>query len=143
VRILAIDPGRVRLGLALSDPEGIIAQPLRTLRRRSPAEDMQALLGLVAQYEVELVLVGLPRLMDGTLDVAAREAQTFGAEIARTTGRQVEYWDERLTTVEAERLLLAQGKRRQQRRATVDQIAAALLLQSYLNYRRRQGGANG
>ncbi len=144
MRILAIDPGRVRLGLALSDPSEVIAQPLEVLIRRSPAEDMEALRRLMDKHEVELVVIGLPRLMNGSLDAAAREAQAFGEEVARTTGRPVEYWDERLTTVAAERLLIAQGKRRRHRRATVDRVAAALLLQSYLDYRgRASGGAHG
>jgi len=145
VRILAIDPGRVRLGLALSDPSGVIAQPLEVLTRRSPAEDLEALRRLMDKHEVELVLMGLPRLMNGSLDAAAREAQAFGEEVGRTTGRPVEYWDERLTTVAAERLLVSHGKRRRHRRATVDRVAAALLLQSYLDYRggRASGGAHG
>ncbi len=137
--MLAIDPGTVRLGLALSDPSGTIAQPLVVLRRRSLGEDLAALRQIVTEHGVELVLIGLPRLMDGTLDVAAREAQAFGAEVGRATGRPVEYWDERLTTVAAERHLIAQGKRRAKRRADVDRVAAALTLQSYLDYRVGRG----
>lgn len=142
MRILAIDPGRVRLGLALSDPSGIIAQPLEVMIRRSPGEDLKALRHLMDKHAVELVLIGLPRLLNGSVDAAAREAQAFGAEVAEATGRPVEYWDERLTTVAAERLLVAHGKRRRDRRATVDRVAAALLLQSYLDYRagRASGG---
>jgi len=96
---------------------------------------MAALRTLVAEHEVERVVIGLPRLMDGRLDAAAAAAQEFGTQLARATGRPVEYWDERLTTVAAERYLVAQGKRRRQRRAEVDRMAAALLLQSYLDYR--------
>jgi putative Holliday junction resolvase len=77
--------------------------------------------------------------MDGRLDAAAAAAQEFGTQLAHATGRPVEYWDERLTTVAAERYLVAQGKRRRQRRAEVDRMAAALLLQSYLDYRGRRG----
>ncbi len=140
MRILAIDPGKVRLGLALSDPSGVIAQPLDVLLRRSPEEDLMALRRLMDERDVELVVIGLPKLMDGSMDVAAREAQAFGAEVGRATGRPIAYWDERLTTVAAERLLIAHGKRRDQRRATVDRVAAALLLQSYLDYRLRGSG---
>jgi putative Holliday junction resolvase len=138
-RVLGIDPGTVRIGLALSDPSGVIASPLSVLTRRSAAEDMAALRTLVAEHEVERVVIGLPRLMDGRLDQAAAAAQEFGTQLARATGRPVEYWDERLTTVAAERYLVAQGKRRRQRRAEIDRMAAALLLQSYLDYRGRRG----
>jgi putative holliday junction resolvase len=143
VRILAIDPGTVRLGLALSDPSGVIAQPLSVLRRRSPKEDLVALKRVVDDHQVERIVIGLPKLMNGTLDVAARDAQAFGAEVERATGRPVAYWDERLTTVAAERHLIAQGTRRLKRRASVDQIAATLLLQGYLDYQagRGPGGA--
>jgi putative Holliday junction resolvase len=142
VRILAIDPGTVRLGLALSDPSGKIAQPLSVLARRSEAEDLKALAELVDRYEVGLIVVGLPRLMDGRIDTAAKEAQTFGAQVAQATGRPVAYWDERLTSVAAERFLIEQGKRRSKRRQEIDRVAATLLLQGYLDYRagRAPGG---
>lgn len=139
MRVLGIDPGTVRIGLALSDPTGVIAQPLSVLTRRSPAEDMAALGKLIADHEVERVVIGLPRMMDGRLDAAAAAAKEFGSELARVTSRPVEYWDERLTTVAAERYLVAQGKRRRQRRADVDRMAAALLLQSYLDSRGNRG----
>jgi putative Holliday junction resolvase len=141
-RVLGIDPGSVRIGLALSDPSGVIAQPVTVLTRRSPAEDMAALRRFIDEHDVDRVVIGLPRLMDGRLDAAAKTAQEFGKELARLSGRPVEYWDERLTTVAAERYLVAQGKRRRQRRADVDRMAAALLLQSYLDYRgsRASGG---
>ena len=139
MRILGIDPGSVRIGLALSDPTGLIAQPLTVLTRRSAAEDMAALRRLMGEHDVDRVVIGLPRLMDGRLDAAAAAAQEFGNALARATGRPVEYWDERLTTVAAERYLVAQGKRRRQRRADVDRMAAALLLQSYLDHRGSRG----
>lgn len=138
-RVLGIDPGSVRIGLALSDPSGVIAQPVTVLTRRSPTEDMAALRRFIDEHEVDRVVIGLPRLMDGRLDAAAKTAQEFGKELARLSGRPVEYWDERLTTVAAERYLVAQGKRRRQRRADVDRMAAALLLQSYLDYRGSRG----
>jgi putative holliday junction resolvase len=139
VRVLAIDPGSVRLGLALSDPTGVIAQPLMVLVRRSPEEDLRTLKKVADDHQVDRIVVGLPRLMDGTLDVAAAAAQAFGAEVERVTGRPVAYWDERLTTVAAERHLLAQGQRRLKRRANVDRVAATLLLQAYLDYQAGHG----
>jgi putative holliday junction resolvase len=139
LRILAIDPGSVRLGLALSDPSGTIAQPLSVLSRRSEVEDLKALVDLVARHEVGAIVIGLPRMMDGRLEVAAREAQAFGARVEQATGRPVAYWDERLTTVAAERYLIEQGKRRSKRRQEVDRMAATLLLQGYLDYQRGRG----
>ena len=139
MRVLAIDPGTVRLGLALSDPSGTVALPLSVLRRRSGPEDLKELNKIMAEHDVELVLVGLPRMMDGRIDSAARDAQAFGADVGRATGRPVEYWDERLTTVAAGRYLIAQAKRRARRRDDVDRMAATLLLQGYLDYRGSRG----
>ena len=142
MRILAIDPGTVRLGLALSDPSGTIAQPLSVLARRSEPEDLKALVELVERHDVGIIVIGLPRLMDGRLDAAAQQAQAFGDQVARATGRPVAYWDERLTSVAAERYLIEQGKRRSKRRQEIDRMAATLLLQGYLDYRagRAPGG---
>ena len=139
MRILAIDPGSVRLGLALSDPSGTIAQPLSVLSRRSEAEDLKALVDLVARHDVGAIVIGLPRMMDGRLEAAAQEAQAFGTRVEQATGRPVAYWDERLTTVAAERYLIEQGKRRSKRRQEVDRMAATLLLQGYLDYQRGRG----
>lgn len=139
MRVLAIDPGTVRLGLAVSDPSKIIAQPLTVLVRRSEAEDLRELAKLVEQHEVDEIVIGLPRTMDGKLEAAAKEAQDFGQRIENATGRPVAYWDERLTTVAAERYLIEQGKRRSRRRQEVDRMAATLMLQGYLDYQRRRG----
>ena len=137
MRVLAIDPGTVRLGLALSDPSGTIAQPLSVLKRRTEAEDLKTLAELIKKYQVEQIVVGLPRTMDGRLDAAAKHAQAFGARVGEASGRPVAYWDERLTTVAAERYLIEQGKRRGKRRQEIDRMAATLLLQGYLDYQRR------
>jgi putative holliday junction resolvase len=145
MRVLGIDPGSVRIGLALSDPSGTIAQPLSVLRRRSLPEDLQALRRICEEQAVDRIVVGLPRQMDGRLAAAAQNAQAFGDALEQATGRPVSYWDERLTTVAAERHLLAQGVRRAKRRADVDRIAAALLLQAFLDYQGRKdpGGRDG
>lgn len=135
--MLAIDPGTVRLGLALSDPSGTIAQPLAVLHRRSEAEDLSTLARLVDEHAVEQIVIGLPRTMDGRLEAAAKDAQAFGAQVGERTRRPVAYWDERLTSVAAERYLIEQGKRRNQRRQEIDRMAATLMLQGYLDYQRR------
>ena len=139
MRVLAIDPGTVRLGLALSDPSGTIAQPLSVMARRSEPEDLKALVELVARHGVDQIVIGLPRMMDGRLERAALDAQAFGTRVEQATGRPVSYWDERLTTVAAERYLIEQGKRRSKRRQEIDRMAATLLLQAYLDYQRRRG----
>ena len=84
-------------------------------------------------------IVALPRTMEGRLEAAALQAQAFGSKVEQATGRPVAYWDERLTTVAAERYLIDQGKRRSKRRQEVDRMAATLLLQGYLDYQRGRG----
>jgi putative Holliday junction resolvase len=133
VRILAVDPGTKRVGLALSDPSGTIGSPLTTL----PAEPAASLAERVAQVAsaegAEKIVVGLPRNMDGTHGPAAAAAQRLASALRTSTGLTVDTFDERLTTVAAERSLIDAGARRARRRQTVDQVAAALLLQGYLD----------
>ena len=115
-----------------------------TLNLKHPRgkEILKALTDLVERHEVGMIVIGLPRLMNGRIDAAAQQAQAFGAQVAKATGRPVAYWDERLTSVAAERYLIEQGKRRGQRRQEIDRMAATLLLQGYLDYRagRAPGG---
>lgn len=135
-RVLAIDLGARRVGLAVSDPSGRIAQPAGTVERRSTAQVIEAIARVVEGLEVERIVVGLPRNMDGTEGKAARTARRFGARLQRRTARPVEFWDERLSTVEAERVLSSvRGVRRRQVR---DSVAASLILEGYL--RRRRAG---
>jgi len=123
VRVLAVDPGSRRVGLAVSDPTGTIAQPLATI----PAAKAK---------EAARIVVGLPRRMDGTFGPEAKAARDLADAIRHASGLPVELVDERLTTAAAERSLLAAGMRREKRRANIDRVAAALLLQSHLDSRR-------
>jgi putative Holliday junction resolvase len=121
-----------------------VTRPVRSrsrcvLSRRTEAEDLAVLKELVERHEVGQIVVGLPRTMGGRLEAAALQAQAFGARVEQATGRPVAYWDERLTTVAAERYLIEQGKRRSKRRQEVDRMAATLLLQGYLDYQRGRG----
>jgi putative Holliday junction resolvase len=137
-RILAIDLGERRMGLALSDPLGLTAQGLPTAERRSKREDLNFLESLVRRHEVSLILVGNPLNLDGSEGPQSAKARSFAAELARRTGVEVELWDERLTSVEAESRLggIASSRvDRAQRRARVDQLSATILLQSYLDTR--------
>jgi putative Holliday junction resolvase len=136
VRILAIDPGSKRVGLALSDPSATIAQALATI----PAEPAGSLAARIAQIartsEAARIIVGLPRRMDGSRGPEANAAQALADAIRKASGLPVELVDERLTTVAAERSLIAAGVRRDKRRLSVDKVAATLMLQGHLDRRR-------
>ena len=136
MRILAIDPGSKRVGLALSDPTATIAQALATL----PAEPVATLPLRIAQVartnEAARIVVGLPRRLDGSRGPEARAAQVLADAIRKESGLPVEMVDERLTTVAAERSLIEGGIKREKRRLTVDRVAATLMLQAPLDRRR-------
>ncbi len=140
MRILALDHGSVRVGVAVSDELKTIAQPLEFI----PAEPFAALLArlreILRDKEVELILVGLPRNMDGTLGPAAQKAQAFVTALQEAIKVPIKTLDERFTSVQANRLLIQAGVRRERRRQKVDQMAAAILLQSYLDG--LEGGSN-
>lgn len=135
LRVLAIDYGQRRLGLAVSDEAGAFAFPAGTLERRGRARDLAALRQLAAERGVERVVVGLPLHLDGRAGPEARAAEAFAADVAQATGLPVETFDERWTTREAERSLREQGlsgRRGHRRREAVDAVAATLLLRSWL-----------
>jgi putative Holliday junction resolvase len=138
-RILGIDLGTKTIGLAVSDEAATIAQPLRTLRRVGPRKDVEAVARVVAEWEIERVVLGDPLEMDGSPGRLADEVARFANALAETTGLPVETWDERLTTVAAERALIEGNVRRGQRRKVIDQVAAALILQGWLDRARRAG----
>jgi len=133
MRILALDHGTVRIGVAISDELKMIAQPLEFI----PAEPFAAFVGRLQQIlrekEVELILVGMPRNMDGSYGPAAQKVREFIAALQETITLPVRTWDERLTSVQANRMLIQGEVRRKDRKQKVDKIAAAILLQSYLD----------
>jgi putative holliday junction resolvase len=133
MRILGIDHGTKRVGLALSDETETIAQPLGFLPAEPPAALMDGLKKTVAEKNVEEIVVGLPRNMNGTYGPAAEKAREFVAALQQVVTIPIRTWDERLTTVQAHRALIETGMRRQTRKERVDQTAAAILLQSYLD----------
>ena len=136
MRILAVDPGSKRVGLALSDPTATIAQALATV----PAEPAATLATRLAQIartsEAAPIVVGLPRRLDGSHGPEAKAAHSLADAIRKESGLPVELVDERLTTVAAERSLIAGGVRREKRRLSVDRVAATLMLQAHLDRRR-------
>lgn len=132
-RVLAVDLGARRIGLAVSDPLGLTAQGLATLERRNRRDDLAALKRLAGQYQVEMVLVGHPLHLSGRAGKQSELAEAFAEDLRRRLGLRVQMWDERLTTAEAERVLRASGMGLEKRRRAVDRMAAVLLLQSYLD----------
>jgi putative holliday junction resolvase len=137
-RLLAIDLGEVRIGIALSDPGQVVASPAETLHvpRDQDAPAVDALVDAVARHEAAGVVVGYPRRLDGREGAAAQRARRFADALAERTGLPVALWDERFTTVEAERVLLEGDVSRADRKATVDRVAASVILQSVLEAQR-------
>jgi putative Holliday junction resolvase len=133
--VLAVDPGTRRVGLAISDPTGTIAQPLTTLVAEPQETLAERLAETARRNEATRIVVGLPRNLDGSIGDAARSARALADALRRASGLPVELVDERLTTALAERSMIAGGVRRAKRRATIDQVAATLLLQSHLDSR--------
>lgn len=133
MRILAIDYGTKRMGIALSDETKSIAQPLEMIPAQPFAHFLARLKVLIREKEVELLLVGLPRNMDGSYGPAALKVQEFVVVLQETIGVPIRTWDERLTSAQAGRLLVAADVRRETRKEKVDKMAAAILLQSFLD----------
>ena len=136
MRVMAVDPGSKRVGLALSDPTGTIAQALPTVPAE-PAATLASRLAEIAQaQEARRIVVGLPLRLDGTHGPEAAAARRLAHGIRQASRLPVEMVDERLTTAEAERSLIAGGMRRAKRRASIDGVAATLLLQGHLDSKR-------
>jgi len=132
-RVLALDLGKRRIGLAISDGLGITAQGLPTLERRNKRADLAALAALIRERAVTQILMGNPLHMSGTAGRQSEWAREFGAALEKHTGVPVKMWDERLTTVEASRVLRQSGIGIGKRAAAIDQLSAVILLQSYLD----------
>lgn len=135
MRILAIDHGTKRMGIALSDPMGILAQPLEAIPAEPFAQFLNRLKEILLEKQVELVLVGMPRNMDGSYGPAALKVREFIGVLKEAIATPIETWDERLTSAQANRFLIQADVRRSDRRGKVDKTAAAILLQSYLDSR--------
>jgi len=142
MRVLGLDLGSKRIGVALSDPEGAIASPLTTLERRGGAGDLTAVGELVREHDVGEIVVGLPLHMDGRRGPEAEAAKRFASELRGALGIRVGTIDERWTTVEAERALRESGRRGKKQRAVVDSVAAAILLRTWLEQQRSRAKAS-
>ena len=132
-RILALDLGKKHIGMAISDPLGITAQGLPNLERTTKRADLAELVRQIAERDVSLILIGNPLHMSGAEGRQSAAAREFGEALSARAGRPVRLWDERLTTVEASRVLRGSGISIAKRARAVDRISAVILLQSYLD----------
>jgi len=140
MRILTLDVGDVRVGIAVCDALETAAFPVGTLKRvGSLKRDVAATAAIVAEQEADAVLVGLPLSLDGEVGPQAQKVQGFGRALERAVNVPLLFWDESLSSVEADELMIAQGVSRARRRAQIDQMAAVLILDSYLAHRRDTG----
>ena len=130
-RIMAVDLGAARTGVAVSDELGMLAQPWKTLPGGEAS--LEAVAAAAAELQPGRIVVGLPRNMDGTYGPAAEAARTFGENLRARVACPVDLWDERLTTVAAQRSLRESGRKARDQRGVVDQVAAQILLQSWLD----------
>jgi putative Holliday junction resolvase len=140
-RTLALDYGDRRIGIALSDEMGLAARPLMTLTRTTWPKDLDRLAAIIRENDVRRIVVGLPLDMDGGRGGRARLTETIIERIRGATGLPVIPWDERLTTVQAERILISGDVSRSRRREVIDQVAAVILLQAWLDAQRAGGMA--
>jgi len=132
-RILGIDVGEARIGLALSDELRMLAHPLETVRVRD-GQPVDHVAELIRREKIETVVIGLPRNMNGTYGPAAEKVKAFAAKLQeRVPGCTIRFWDERLSTVAAQRSLHAAGRNTKQSREVIDQVAAQIILQAYLD----------
>jgi putative holliday junction resolvase len=133
-RFLGLDVGSKRIGVAVSDELGLTAQPVLTLlRRRNAREDVRSLARLARRFSVAAIVVGNPLHLSGEASQRSENTRAFAAELGEWTGLPIHLWDERLTTREAHQILYQAGRPRQDHRRVVDQVAATLILQSFLD----------
>ena len=133
MRILALDHGTKRIGIAISDELKMIAQPMEFALAEPFLQFVTRLKEIIREKEVELILIGMPRNMDGSYGPAALKVQEFIAVLKDLVAIPIKTWDERLTSAQAQRFLIQGGVRRQERKEKVDKMAASILLQSYLD----------
>jgi len=132
-RILALDLGKKRIGMAISDPLGLTAQGLPNLERKNKRADLAELTRMAEQWDAGLILIGNPLQMSGDESRQSAWVREFAAALTEWAGRPVRLWDERLTTVEASRVLRASGISIEKRARAIDRLSAVILLQSYLD----------
>ena len=143
MRIMGLDLGESRIGVALSDELLLTAQGLCVIHSRGAANDLDQVVQLIEQYAVTHLVLGLPRNMDGSSGPMVDKVKDFGQQLAaRKPELVLEYWDERLTTTAAQRVLVEADMSRSRRRKVVDKVAAGLILQGYMDLRARRAGSS-
>ncbi|MDD6267819.1 MAG: Holliday junction resolvase RuvX [Clostridium sp.] len=141
MRIMGLDFGTKTVGVAISDPLMVTAQPIETITRKSANKLRQTLARietLIVENQVELIVLGYPKNMNNTVGERAQACEAFKEDLERRTALPVVLWDERMTTMESERILMAGEVRRENRKAVIDQMAAVLILQSYMDAQNRE-----
>ena len=139
MRVLAIDYGDARTGIAISDASGSIVGRTTVIHSRRPQQTAEAIAALVQESGAERLVMGFPRNMDGTEGPRAEKSRAVAHLLTEATGLEVVLWDERRTTVDAHRILFEAGKNARKRKKTVDAVAASLILEGYLDHRRLRG----
>ena len=132
-RILGIDYGERRIGLAISDPLGIIALSLPTLDTKKVKDVFEEIKTIVKEKDVEKIVLGLPRNMDGTIGEKGEKVKEFASKLKEKIGKEIDFWDERLTSVESLKILREEKRKIKREKKIVDQISAVLILQGYLD----------
>ena len=138
MRKMSLDVGTRTIGIAVSDLLGMIANGVETIKRTTEERDFARIGELIKEHEVDTLVVGYPKNMNDTLGERIEKTEAFKERLERRTGLPVICWDERLTTVAAEKAMLEGGLRRQERKEKIDKLAAVLILQGYLDYRKDQ-----
>ena len=138
MRILSMDVGDRRIGMEVSDMLGWTAQGIATLERKSTEEDLVQIEKIIHQYQPEKIVVGLPKNMNGTLGPQGEKVKAFAETLEDRFNLEIVFWDERLTTVSAHKTMIEADMSRRKRKQKVDQLAAVLILQSYLDYLNRK-----
>ena len=139
MRIMAIDYGDAHTGVAISDPTGFMAGTTTTIHSRKAEVVLEELAKIVAQYKVEELVMGFPRNMDGSEGPRADLYREFADKVEQATGLKPVLWDERRTTIDAHRILFESGQNAKKRKKTVDAVAAALILEGYLTFKKSRG----
>ena len=138
MRIMGLDVGSKTIGIALSDPARIVSQPFSVIERASSKRDIDELCRLVEDNEVSLIVVGLPKRTNGSLGKSAMQVMEFMEVLKKHTSVPLVTWDERFSTVAAERILISADVSRQKRKGVIDSVAAAIILDGYLEYLRKK-----